>query len=470
MSFGVEIKAISDFLRMDPRPLKPFNETLGFNGRHALSFNEIGNRLQPDYLKKNLEFFSALRICGVYPIGARLAPFFSPYNRNFHVLEGVQMVSSSEPILGFSVPEMGYAPLMSTFAKNMMVKDGNYILGDSNHLLSRARASVDGDDVVCFGVEKESGTRYYMWDVDSIYPVNTNQCALFVRRKSDGKLVLVSDVSQDFCIMNVEFERVNWTNLNFDLLQEDKIVVDVDLVSYEVEKLVTVALSVENNVARDACFDVVVENVKLPDGVYEFDAKSLEFVPNFGRKTIVDSPSTVTLKQKCVVSMKELSQYVVVPRDVKGYKDFFLNFRPTMSYANCLNSCTVKIPALANVKAKPKRNKVEMIKEFYQNMASKNGGLAKVDGGQFVKLMAADHLFIKQGQVFNLKYVPKIRVESHGFANYAIPGYGVVAYSDMPIKNKNLFFYKEFYLLFYDPTKWKFRGEDRVEDYIDLNE
>jgi len=468
MNLSVELRKIADILRLGPRPAWSFNDTIGRNGHLYMSFNEVGNRLQPEQVQKNLNFFSALEIVGIHPVGARLRPYFHSHQRNFSALAGIQMTTNTTPVVGFKVPEMDYPSMVQSVIHNTMVCDGNRINGQGNHLIMRAREQVVGEEVVCFGVEFANMIKYYMWDVDHIYPVDTTQPALFIRTKDQG-LMLVSDAPQDYAIKDVLFGRVEWTNLNEDLsCNGQKIVVEIDAIKCEVAPEVGVTLEIKDGVARDNCRDAVFCGYKESDGFYTIGVES-GVVLKEPPRTRASSPQEISISRKCVVSKQHLRESVVLGVKEKKFVPPFLNFKPEVSFAMSRNALTVKVPHLCT-SPKGRVNKIDIVREYMQKCSSLANGIMRYVPEQLEGFLAANNFYIKRGSCYQLQYRPKQCFNEFGVSNYAVSGYCMVVYEDIPIVNKWMFAYRDFYILFYDPKIWKYQGEDRVDDFLDLND
>jgi len=463
--------SVPDFAKFNFTPLndRVYNEKMCSRDQaQRLRMNVMGMCSLPEVISRNMDFFSALAIVGINPIGPSIIPVYAPHQRRFQALAGVAMRGPGGFIKGFKIPEIGANHLHKDACKNLMTATAEGVLGKGPNLLIRAREKKDGVEVIVFGVEYAEYTRYYMWDIANVWAIEATEPCRFER--VDGKYYLLSDVSDDFEV-GVLYEDNPWEFISSDLIDSSKegIIVDIDTVQYKVPREPSVTLKVENGIAMDSGGKTIHAVATVDNGCYDFSVNTmLPIKPRLDR-VYADSAQQVEIIRRCAISLKELVLFVPVPRLRRLYKPFKIKLGSMDNFAESLNiNKAVVAPNLTPKVPIRMVHRKDYVRAWLRQKEDDDGCVV-INYHLLEKFFYDDYNYIRDGMLINLKYCPMNPFElSCGFANYPKKNYEYVYLKTIDQRFAPYFAYRGRYLVFFDPLLWALNFRDDV-DYEEKN-
>jgi hypothetical protein len=443
---------------------KDYNKSLDPNKARLMeTFNSFGFMGQPEVVMRNQSFFAALAIVGIKPVGARIEGYYSPHQRRFNLLgQTVAMYGAHGAIASFKVPELGAYHLHHTIAKDSMTYTGDIVVGKGNHIAIRAREKLDGVEVVVFGVEYTSGlVQYFMWDEASIYPIRSSQPCRFEKIKSE--YYLLSDVPPNF-VVDLKYKTHEWEILSEELVMVAKegIILDMDTVQYKIPATLTYTVEVKDNVAVNSRGQKVCD-IGIEDGLYDVSVEKNEIVKKRDDRVYADSPDQIDVIKRCAMGLSDVKKYFYLSKERKKYFGIMMKLGKNDDLIKELNGGVVCAPNLTPRVSVELTHRKDHIRRYLASIST--DGVCVMDYPGLDKIFYQDSLYVKDGMVMGLRYIPQRMYSEEDMSNYPQLGYdgALVRVEENLVRGVgncvNFLYGRErgWYLIYYDPRRWRFK-------------
>jgi len=234
------------------------------------------NVFVPETVSKHPGFFSALATIGVSAVGSFVVPKFEPHQRRFHFLQDVDYCCyQNRFIRGFKVPPLGCEILRKDMYENLSFAVEHDVVGNTVDVCYGVREKIDGVEIVCFGLVFDNEVKYFIWDTDGIYAVDTNEP--FQAERLGQDIIILSRVSSEFYLRStlgedMDYKLHDWMPFDSncaDLVQEG-LVFNINFREFKVSKIPTYTLKVIKGVASDSTNKYKLNIESTIDGCYDF--------------------------------------------------------------------------------------------------------------------------------------------------------------------------------------------------------
>jgi len=435
-----------------------FNDTIANEIEDRKIFNSKYLYRVPEEIKSNIDFFSALRTVGITPMANVLKPVFAPHANRFNLLDGVVMRGTHKVIQRFDVPEYCNKIFHKSSTTTLMGYDGVKVVGKGDKLLYRARSELGGVECVVFGVLLGDEYHFYMWDVDSIYRVESTQPAVFER--VDGVLYLLSDPTG--LKINVDYKIHPWEIMNAELIESAEVglVVSVDAEEYKIYRDPVVIVDVRDGRACSKT-SVICENIpKIYNGKYKMSVCSNRMVEKVDAGEIC-SYQEYDVIDRCALRYDEIydSMYVKDKREIFNTMPI-ISVDKTSTFWGDYNKGFVRISGLIdNGSIKDSSSRLGMIKRALAETEDAGGRV-------HLPFRMGNTGYCKNGKLFAMTPYSYggFRVwNKDGLSNLYVVGWKSVVILSGDDEIREIFERHGICVLYYDPKLWVFDvGDDHM--------
>jgi len=168
--------------------------------------------------------------------------------------------------------------------------------------------------------------------------------------------------------------------------------------------------------------------------------------------------------------MKDLRNTMKISKERRKYKEFEMDFRD-VSYMTSINDGYGVMNAFKSSGVYTPRHKLERVQNYYKSLISgyeekyisQHSKILKTDVVRTSRMFWITDRFVKDGLIYKMNYSPIVEFHQEGVSNFFNIGYDCIVVKRLEGDFKHMFSYKGYYLVFFDPSKWKFVGvEEKV--------
>lgn len=299
--------------------------------------------LLPDVVTRNKGFFGALAQIGVYAIGPKIDPVREPHQRRFNLLNDVTfMYGPYGNIQTFLVPQLGCEFLSTDIYSKLSFFDGTKVTGNTVDVCYGMREKLDGEEVVIFGIQYATITKYYKWEGTGLMEVVANQP--FHAEKVGSTYHVLTEVTAPFLFESMDkIVTYDWRYLwhlpNSKIIKDsvEGIVLNINFKEYKVVRELTFTYKLEQDYIVDGkgqrqfMYKTPSGNVSIVDGFYDMvihDRSQIctRVVKRRDDRVYPDSAQHIAVTREKSISYERLLRLQVLPEEDKIVSSLYSMF------------------------------------------------------------------------------------------------------------------------------------------------